>query len=614
MAAAILAFPTPAGPLRERVAPSARSVLSDGQRKAAQERLMLIQPMVNAVLRGASVRSAVAAIHSRAPEMFPSQTTLRGWVECYIDGGLDALATQYTGRVRQASGWELRATQLFAQPQQPAYSTVAYWLQQEGFAAGVKFKTFAKRVTRYLQSLPSNVAETSPKRLGEHYYSQNVRKFTRRDTTVLKPGECWEGDGHCCDVYVQHPTTAEHFRPELTVWIDVRSQYVAGWWLGERENSVDVLFALSSGIRAHDLVPVMVHHDPGAGYTAKMLSDEALGFYARLSITPVKTIAGNAKGKGMTEGWFRWYEERLGKRFTTFCGDSRTDDALSRLRERIKRGELSPPTFQQYLDAVKAYIQTYNNTAKDTLGGSTPAQLWAQRITNPAHCHEAALLRPRREASVRRWEVRLFNRFYRHADLAQHEGRRVVVEYELHDDAHVWIRDARGRFVCEALLVEKTAWAKDNVLADRRAKSLQGQEQRLQSQLDEHRARSVVPISAAAMLDALEQELPTAQPSAASELMSQGHGFRLPAPAKARVPKPISAAAQREVEARIDDELLHCSPIPGNSHDRFALWREVEAAQARGEAPPAELAEWFASYPNSSEHRAHALVLEQFPD
>lgn len=569
--------------------------LSGRRLAVAQERLAAITPLMHAITYGAPKMEAIATWCARTGY---SPATARRWLDAHDAGGLVALAPETRGRQRKDYGWEGRAARLYAQPQRPAYNTVAYWLREEGHASATN-----SRVRRYLKSLPSNYAETSRKRLGAHYYAQNVRPHVVRDASVLNVGECFEGDGHTCDVYVAHPATGNPFRPELTTWIDIRSQRVVGWWLGEMENSFDVLYALSSAIRAHDHVPTLLHTDPGSGFVNKMLSDEAVGFYARLDITPIPTLPGNARGKGLQEGWFRWYEERLGKRFPTFCGHCRTDDALARLRQRIRRGDIALPSFAQYRDAVAAHMLAYNAQPKDGLGGKSPDELWEALAQNPLHLPVVALYRPHKPGvAVRNWEVRLFNRRYRSAQLAQYERRKVTVEYDIHDDRRVWIRDGKGQLVGEAALVEKKPWIEPSVLADRRRRAAEGQRKRLRQHLAEVDARARQPVTAAALVDALEG--PAELPSAGTAPALTEHDALNTPPRRAQTPAP--RAVSREAE-RLAAELDAPEAVTETPEQRFMRACALEAA---AEIDAAD-AKWLAIYRTSPEYAAHRLLAEE---
>lgn len=578
------------------LAAAAEAPLPEWKQDAAARNLARLAPVIDALQNGATDAIAIdifVALTAR------SAATGRRFVARWRAEQHTALVPKLRGRVRQAYGWETRAQHLFAQPQRPAMNTVAGWLRDEGFASATN-----SRVRRYLKSLPSNKTETSPKRMGQHYYAQNVRPYIMRDTSVLAVGECYEGDGHTCDVYVQHPATGNPFRPELTVWLDVRSQRVTGWWLGEMENSFDVLYALSCAIRAHDHVPTLLHTDPGSGYINKMMSDEATGFYARLSITPITTLPGNARGKGLTEGWFRWFEERCGKIFPTFCGHCRTDDDLSRLRDRIRRGDMVLPTFLQYRDAVAAFIARYNGRAKETLAGQSPDELWAALDRNPLNAAFEMLYRPQKKAvAVRSWGVRLFNRHYRAAELAAHERRKVTVEYDIHDDTRVWIRDAKGALVCEARLVEKKPWIAENVLADRRLRAADGQRKRLERDQREVDARARLPITAAAMADALDSEVLIEDAAPQIPDLTAHCATPPPAPRKLAPPRPVSARARElaeELDVREEQE---------SAEARFARALALEAIPADGHSEADAC--WLSVYRTSAEYAARKLIHEE---
>lgn len=529
----------------------------------------------------------------------PSAATLRRWVNDFQTDGLAGLAKGGRGRVRKEYGWEARAQRLFAQPQRPAMSTVAYWLRQEGFASATD-----SRVTSYLKALPSNKTETAPSRVGRHYYAQNIRPYIKRDASVLAVGDCYEGDGHTCDVYVQHFATGNPFRPELTVWLDVRSQRVTGWWLGEMENSFDVLYALSAAIREHDHVPTLLHTDPGSGYVNKMLADESTGLFARLSITTITALPGNARGKGLTEGWFRWFEERCGKSFPSFCGHCRTDDDLSRLREKIRRGQIVLPTFLQYRDAVADFMAHYNANPKQALDGRSPDDVWSDLKRNPLSQSFESLYRPQKKnVAVRKWEVRLFNRCYRAAELSAHEKRKVTVEYDIHDDTRVWIRDAKGALVCEARLVEKKPWISESVLTDRRLRAAEGQRKRKERDLAEINARARLPITAAAMVDSLDDG--NDDHEAEKPFMPQiGDRHTLPRPARRLpAPKPVSDQTRQlaeDLDYREEQE---------SAETRFARALQLETTPA--DEIDEENARWLAIYQTSAEYRGRKLIHEE---
>ncbi len=588
--------------------------LPEHTRERAYQRHGLVAAMLEVMGTGMAPRPASQLLWSRiisrkaAPSVLDlsrrckclSAATLEQWTRQYQKGGLLALAPQNKGRVRKARDWEMRAIALYAKPTRPAFSTVALWLREEGFDDASDHL-----VRRYLKSLPSHLSETSPKRTGKHFYNQNIRPHVVRDTTTIPVGFIYEGDGHCCDVYVQHPVTGGHFRPELTVWLDIRSTRVVGWWISESESAQSTLFSLSHALVTENHAPAYAHTDPGSGFVARLMSDDVTGWLRRFDIEPIRALPGNAKGKGLVEGWFRWFEERLGKSFDTFCGHCRTDDALSRLATKIKRGELNPPTLAQYIDAIKAYIARYNAAPKDALDGRSPDDLWAELDPVPLETPAAAVLRPREQRTVQRWSVRLHNRQYRAAELQAFEGRDVVVEYSLHNDGQVTIYDDRGAFVCDAQLIQKKAWLPDSRIEEGQQRRLQGQRKRRALKDAEDTARASLPLSAAAVIDALDAPLiphvEEAAPQAPQHSITAAPVPAAQAPAT-RALRAVDLDAIREAIEQDQSQSLE------TAEQRFARAQQLEQTGCNSEAD----SQWLAIYQTSAEYHSRRDLYEAF--
>ena len=461
------------------------------------DRVRVCQRIDELVGSGLSLSHAIAEVRGRDASL-PSAGTLRRRQVAWIAGGAAALMDRRSGRQRKPYGWEARAVELYSLKTRPAAATVALWLRGEGYPDATD-----SRVLRYLQSLPETVGgENSPKRAGWHYYTQNIGPYARRDASAIDVGLIYEGDGHTCDEYVRHPSSGRHFRPELTIWIDIRANYVAGFWLSEAESAVSTLFGLSRVMLAHDHVPAALHVDPGSGFVNRLLLDESLGWLNRLGIDILTEKPGNAKGKGLVEGWFRWFEERAGKRFSSYCGHCRTDDDIRRLERSIGDGRVTLPSLHDYAAAIEEYIAVYNQTPQRRLG-CAPADIWASLERNPVGIAEAALLRPCQERVARRGAVELFKRVYRARELLLLDGRKVEVEYDLGNDSRVWI-NYDGHRVCQAELSQRRAWAETSIIEDLRAKRARGQLKRLQKHAEEIAAKARPVIDAEACAYAAE--------------------------------------------------------------------------------------------------------------
>lgn len=516
------------------------AVATEAQRRTADLRGNLVAPLAELVRGGVAVANVAALFLAqfeagtlpveRAHALAAccadgtSLATLKRWISAYAKEGRAGLLPKQTGRVRQDYGWELRAVALYNRPSKPGYADVAFNLRAEGHADATE-----SRVKRYLKSLPATLGENSPARIGKHLHQLRRQKYQRRSVEELLVGEIYAGDGHTVDCYVAHPNTGKPFRPELTAFIDVKSRYLAGWYFTESESAQSTLFALSSAMLRHNHVPAWLYIDRGAGYRAKLLSDDSTGWYARFSIEVIGAIPGNPHGKGWIERFFRTCRDKHDKFFAdglVYCGDDMAPEINRRLSAELSMGRRTLPSLPQYVESFRRFIDAYHGTPMDVLNGRTPAQVWAELNPVTVEMDADAVMRPRQEATVQRQTVRLHNRFYYHEALALYDGRKVVVEYDLHTDGKVWVLDAKGRLVCEAKLVNTIGVLPTSRIDEQRDRRLQGQLKRLERKVDEAQARRADPITAAEQMRAIsaldaDTLLPEQMPEAAPISLTQ---------------------------------------------------------------------------------------------
>lgn len=483
--------------LREQVVRPLVAMVESGASATSVVKLFAAQHAAGMI--GGTIAHAMAALGAEAL----SQPTLKRWIAAYLKDGKAGLLPRHTGRVRQDYGWEARAAELYNQPSKPGYADVAFRLIGEGYADATE-----SRVKRYLKSLPATFGPLSPARVGQHLHRLRRQRFQRRDVSELLVGEIYAGDGHTADCYVAHPNTGKPFRPELTVFIDIRSRYIAGWYLTESESAVSTLYALSSAMVQHNHVPAWLYIDRGAGYRAKLLNDESTGWYAKFDIEVIGAIPGNPHGKGWIERFFRTVRDRHDKFFAgsqVYCGDDMAPEINRRLSAELAQGRRKLPSLAEYVASFSAFLAQYHQTPMDVLNGATPASIWAGLQRVGVELDASAVLRPRQECTVRRQEVRLHNRFYFHEALALFDGRRVVVEYDIHNDREVWIRDAdKGRPICTATLANTIGILPTSRIEEQRDKRLQGQLKRLEIKVDEARQRRADAITTGDQVRAIE--------------------------------------------------------------------------------------------------------------
>ncbi len=460
------------------------------------------------------VFKSLSIVRGKKMHICPNRATIHRWfkrLEKFKNGDPKALSKGYKGRQRQLYGWEHKAIELFNQPSKPGYADVAYWLRTDhGFESATK-----SRVTRYLKSMPETLGKKSPDRMGKTFYQHNLKPHKMRDNEVLPVGYGYEGDGHTVDVYVAHPATGNLYRPELTVWIDVHSRMIVGWYLSDSESAISTLFAISHALLSQDHVPAVLFLDNGSGFKARMMNDDVSGFFSRLSITPNWALPGNSKGKGLVEGFFKIYRNRLDKKYQTYCGDDMAPEINRRLPEMVKRGLRTLPSFADYKADIARFIEHYNDEPKPVLNGKSPRQVWEAGLKRvPIHIKADALVQPRELRTVRKWRVQLHKRTYQAAELAHYNGREVLVEYSLHQDDEVRILDDQERLICIARLVGKVARLPESRIEEAEQKRLDGQIKRLEAHAHEKRLRSQPALSHEDSADVLDGLLADEAPKA----------------------------------------------------------------------------------------------------
>jgi putative transposase len=509
---------------------------SEGQRRVAQMREALVLPLANLVKAGASINHVAkmlvtqvdaGCVDQRTRQLLAqvgreaaSVATLKRWISAYIKQGQMGLLPRHTGRVRKAYGWEERAVELYNIPGKPGFADVFHRLRQEGFEDITE-----SRVARYLKSLSATQGKFSPARVGHHLHKLTRRNYVRRSVDELLVGEVLSGDGHTVDVYVAHPNTGKPLRLELTVWIDIKSRFVPGWWPSESESGNSTLFALSQAMRQFDHVPAWVYIDRGAGYKAQMLSDESTGFYSRFDIQTIGALPGNPHGKGWIERFFVTVRNRCDKFFAggnVYCGDDMAPEINRRLSADLASGKRKLPSLQEYMTHFQAFLDQYHHTPMDSLGGRTPAEVWAELQPVPVSKDMDAVVRPVEARTVRRQAITLHKRTYYAEALIHYDTALVHVEYDLHDDRKVWVRTTKGKLIAEATLVETIGVLPTSRLEEQRDIRLAGQLRRLERHVEEAKQRRNDPITADEQLGAIglyqDEQLPEPQAEAMTPL------------------------------------------------------------------------------------------------
>lgn len=435
-----------------------------------------------------------------------SKSTLYRWHQSLANQGIVGLVDNYKGSERASYGWEAAALRLYQLGSRPGMAAVAKKLQRDGHESALEH-----RVAGYLNSLSPDVLLKG--RLGPEAFKNSQRGYVRRNAPP--PGVVYQGDGHRMDIYLQHPTGNKVWRPELTLWIDVGSRYITGFWISEDEAANNTIFAIAHAIDAQSHMPAYIHVDNGSGYKNKVLSDSSLGVYERLGLSVMHANPYNAKAKGHVERWFGTMERQCNAFLEGYCNHQADPEAGQALMKAHRQGKWSPLTLQEWLVEFTTYLTAYHNTPHGGLNGRTPAEVWAEREHFAPEQGMSLALLPSKRCSIRRESLQLHNREYGHATLRHHNGEKLRVEWSVHNDAVVRVLRDDGRWICDAELIKKSDYLPASRIIEAKQKRLLAQTKRKQKFLDEDIRRAGLAETQQDRLDAVADVLgvdPAADP------------------------------------------------------------------------------------------------------
>ncbi|HDR1912025.1 TPA: transposase [Pasteurella multocida] len=361
------------------------------------------------------------------------------------------------------------------------------------------------RVRRALSKLPRHIKEIGRKTGSE---LRALQTYVKRDWSCLLANDVWVGDGHSMKMKVQHPDHGRPFIPELTMVMDAPSRFIVGWSVSLSENALAVADAIRHGVENHG-IPAIYYSDNGGGEKNWTLDGEITGILPRLGINHQTGIPGNPQGRGIIERVNQTIALRIARQFDTYHGTGadpetvrKTSTAVISLDKAIRKGatELTAkqrwaqgklPTWKQFIDAVQAGIDWYNNQHVHKEIGMTPANKRRELLANTeiisiSSVEARDLFRPTLLRTAQRGWINLFNNVYFSQKLLDVDGQQVQVSIDIHDPSSVIIRLKDGTYVCEAMLDGNKRDAFPMSLVEKARKDrAQGRLKRKQEQVDE---------------------------------------------------------------------------------------------------------------------------------
>lgn len=338
----------------------------------------------------------------------------------------------------------------------------------------LEMKPSIDQVRAALAKLPKHIKEIGRK-TGSELRALNT--YVKRDWSVLQVNDVWVGDGHAMKLKVAHPEHGRPFIPEVTLIMDAPCRFIVGWSASLAENVLAVADALRYGVERYG-IPAIYYSDNGGGEKNWMLDGDITGMLPRLGINHQTGIPGNPQGRGIIERVHQTILYRIARQFETYHGTGADRDTIRQVSTAVisldkakRKGatQLTPkqqwavgklPSWNQFLDAVQAGVDWYNNEHVHSEIGMTPAQKRRQLMekVNPddlvfvTPVEARDLFRPSTLRVAQRGWLQLFNNYYFCAKLLDVDGQKVQVMFDIHDPSQVIVRKQDGTFVCYAEL------------------------------------------------------------------------------------------------------------------------------------------------------------------
>ena len=177
----------------------------------------------------------------------------KNWLAVYQKHGIAGLVPQYD-RKRGGAGasFDEKAKEiinsLYLDLRKPSAASVTRDLAQFGY--DLKYVT----VNRYIKEIPNSVKVFY--REGQKAYHDKFDPYIERDYTLFKAMEWGCADHHIFDFVIMHE--GRIFRPWVTLFMDMRSRIITGWWIDVVPNTLTIMRAFSMSVEQYGLFENML--------------------------------------------------------------------------------------------------------------------------------------------------------------------------------------------------------------------------------------------------------------------------------------------------------------------------------------------------------------------
>lgn len=415
---------------------------------------------------GVSVETLSKANDRRNGSGSISRATVLRWFKFRDESGIAALAPKATKAKDEIPEWFWRFLKHYARPQKPCFTEAFGDYRQE---PGADLEAASVEKARYIYNTKLGNVEKHRGREGYHTLKARMA-FVRRTTSDLIPACVYTADGKTFDGEVAHPLHGKPFRPEITSVVDVATRKCVGWSIGLAENAEGVVDALRAACEAHG-VPAIFYVDRGPGFKNNRMDDRLVGLMGRLGIHKPHSIPGNSQARGLIERFHGTVWNPLAREYDTYV-NVRMDRQAGHKSFKVTRKQIREfgtsealPTWEHFVTDCARAISVYNAKPHSSLPDRmSPDEYWQHHVERgfePVTMTQAEIndvFRPYVRRKVVRAEIEFATNRYFNIALEEYHGDYVLVGYDIHNAAQIWVRaidtvdgeERPGRLICIA--------------------------------------------------------------------------------------------------------------------------------------------------------------------
>jgi len=303
-------------------------------------------------------------------------------------------------------------------------------------------------------------------REGQHALDDKVLPFIERDFSRIEVGDIIVADGHTLNFEIINPFTGKPKRMTLVMVIDMKSNFPLGWEISPTENVLAIAVALKRSILRLGKIPKVIYIDNGRAFCAKYFigSDlsEIVPLFDRLNIKTITAIPYHAQSKTV-ERFFKSFAE-IERLLPTYTGTSielkpprlnRGEKLHTKLYEKMMHG--TSLSLLQAHQAISFWFDLYANRIQQDghLKGFRPQEIFEAGKGPGVDKKELTyLMMSDKITTIYRNGIKILGTsFWNEALFGMR--KEVVVRFDLIETDSIFVYDTQGKFICEALRVDK---------------------------------------------------------------------------------------------------------------------------------------------------------------